>query len=87
MHVLHRFDLRRAIMATVIAAVLAIVFTLAIASALNDHGSGTSSARTPYASVQASATGPAPSASPFTKSPLSPLATAPVTPPWAKHDG
>lgn len=86
MHVLHRFDLHRAIMATLIAAALAIVFTLAIASALNDHGPGASSAQ-PYSPVPASATRPAPSASPFTKSPFSALATAPVTPPWAAHSG
>lgn len=73
-------------MATVIAAVLAVAFTLAIASALNDHGPGASSA-SPSSAVPSSVTGPAPSASPFTTSPFSSLATAPVTPPWATHSG
>lgn len=74
MHTLHRPHLPRVMTVTVIAALLAIVLTLALATGLNDLAS-TGPASTV---LQASRTGHAWNASPF-----APLLSAPAPEPWA----
>ena len=84
MHALHRPLLPRAIAITTIAALLAIVLTLAIASGLSDRESvaGPATAPSVATATQVPATHARPSASPFTRSPFSSLLTVPVRPPW-----
>ena len=80
MHALHRPHVPRAMMVTVIAAVLAIVLTLALATRLNDLASRpapTGGAGTP-AALPASATSDEWSVSPF-----APLLSGPAAVPWA----
>jgi hypothetical protein len=86
MHVLHRPYLSRAIVVTALAAVLAIILTLAIAAGLNDiaYAPTQSSATSPVAATRTPATPSSASKSPFMRSPFSSLLTAPVTPPWAQ---
>ena len=83
MHVLRRFHLGSAVAVTAIAAVLAIVLTLAIASGLSDHAPAPA---WPAAATRAQATTTPPglSETPFTRSPFSSLLTAPVKEPWAR---
>jgi hypothetical protein len=79
MHTLHRLHTSRAITVTVIAAVLAIVVTLALAPGLNDL-TFTSASGSPTAtpsSIQSTSTGVGWSLSPFTS-----LLRAPVRVPW-----
>jgi hypothetical protein len=93
MYVLHHFhDLRRAVLATLAAAGLAIVFALAIAGGLNDLSGSTPPASAPSShAVAASAINPvtsnpfthSPFASPFTAQVRLPWAVAPVRVPWA----
>jgi hypothetical protein len=85
MHVLQRPHLPRAITVTVIAAMLAIVLTLAMASTLRDNGLAPVSARSATAAGQPAATAQAPSTSPFTRSPFTNLLSAPVPRPWAQN--
>ena len=80
MHALHRPDLRRAATVTVVAAVLAIVLTLAPTAGPNDVASTpapTGTAGTPSV-VWAPTTSPEWALTPFT-----PLLPAPVARPWA----
>jgi hypothetical protein len=84
MHVLHRPHLGGAVAVTAIAAVLAIIFTLAIASNLSGSGSGPATLAAPTG-AQASATRPGPSDGLFTRSPFTSLLTAPVKEPWAQN--
>lgn len=80
MHALHRPHVPRAMMATVVAAVLAIVLTLALATRLNDLAftpAPAGGAAAPSA-VQASATSHEWNASPFAR-----LLSAPSAVPWA----
>jgi hypothetical protein len=86
MHVLHRPYLHRAIAVTAIAAVLAIILTLAIAQGLNDLASAPrrATAPSPATGLQASAIRSGARPSVFTGSPFSSLLTAPVTAPWAQ---
>jgi hypothetical protein len=89
MHVLHRSHLGSAVAVTAIAALLAIVLTLAIASSLSDHApppaQPTASAPVQATPVQATPIRPRPSKSPFTRSPFSSLLTTPVKQPWAQN--
>lgn len=87
MHVLHRPHLPRLITVTVLAAVMAIVLTLAVASGLSDHGavSAPSVASRPAATVSVSATGQSSGPSAFTRSPFSSLLTKPLALPWAQN--
>ena len=85
MHVLPRpHDLRRAVLAAVAAAVLAIVLTLASTGRLSDLSSAPTAAGVPssHAALQASAISPQTS-SPFTHSPFTNPFTAPIRLPWA----
>lgn len=86
MHVLYRLHHPRAITVTLIAAVLTVVLTLAITSAVNDVGSVPAPGRldSPTAVLHASAPPRGLSTSPFTRSPFSSLLTAGVTPPWSQ---
>jgi hypothetical protein len=80
MHALHRPHVLRAMMVTLIAAVLAIVLTLALATSLNDLASTPApagAADTPYA-LPASATSHG-----WHMSPFAPLLSAPPAVPWA----
>jgi hypothetical protein len=79
MHTLHRLHTSRAITVTVIAAVLAIVVTLALAPRLNDLAS-TSAAGSPTVTsspIQSTSAGVGWSLSPFKS-----LLRSPVRPPW-----
>ncbi len=79
MHALHRPHLARAIMVTVIAAVLAIVLTLVLATRLNDLAS----APTPTGGAGKPPTLQAPAVNPaWALSPFKPLLSAPVAVPW-----
>ena len=80
MHALHRRHLPRAMAVTFIAAVLAIVLTLALAAPLNDLASQsapTGSTEAPTA-VHGSTTSPR-----WNLSPFAPLVSAPTSLPWA----
>ena len=80
MHALHRPHVPHAMMVTVIAAVLAIVLTLALATRLDDLASTpapTGGPDTPPA-LQTSATSHA-----WNLSPFAPLLSAPAVVPWA----
>jgi hypothetical protein len=86
MHVLQRPHLPRAITVTMIAAMLAIVLTLAMASTLRDHGLAPASARSATGAGEPATTAQLPpSASPFTRSPFTSLLSAPVRQPWAQR--
>jgi hypothetical protein len=87
MHVLHRPQIHRAIAVTLIAAALAIVLTLAIASRLSDQNLAPSSPSVAAAGVPASANGPRPETTPFMRSPFASLLITPVPEPWAHHAG
>ncbi len=87
MHVLHRPHLPGAIAITLIAAVLAIVLTLALASGLSDHGFVAASPSRAAARPQVSAARPRPSTSPFTRSPFTSVLSAPVPAPWPHLTG
>jgi hypothetical protein len=76
MHTLHRPHLARIMTVTVIAAVLAIVLTLALATGLNDLASTAAPTAPAGTQLQVSPTGHASNLSPF-----APLLSAPA--PWA----
>jgi hypothetical protein len=80
MHALHRSHVSRPLMVTVIAAVLAIVLTLALAPRLNDLASTPTptGAVGPTTAPQASTTGPR-----WNLTPFAPLLSAPARVPWA----
>jgi hypothetical protein len=80
MHALHRPHLPRAVMVTVIAAVLAIVLTLVLATRLNDVGS--TPAPTAVAGASIVLQPPAPRDR-WNLSPFAPLLSAPPLVPWA----
>ena len=86
MHVLHRFpDLRKAAVATVAAAVLAIVLTLAIAGGLNDLSSGSAPGNAP--TLRAAVHGPTISSlasNPFVHSPFTSPFARPARLPWER---
>jgi hypothetical protein len=80
MHALHRPRLPRAMMVTFLAAILAIVLTLALATRLNDL----TSTSTPTGQAGEPPALQAPAASPGWKlSPFKPLLSARVALPWA----
>lgn len=96
MHVAH-FHPPRALAATLLAAILAIVITLAVAAGLNDRsvGSAVSPSRSafvprlvssPPRALHSTAT-PIGPASAWVTSPFSPLLGAPITPPWSVGRG
>jgi hypothetical protein len=80
MHALHRPDVPRAMTATVIAAVVAIILTLALATRLNDLASTSAptGAASPPTAAQASST-----AYGWNVSPFAPLLSARAAVPWA----
>ena len=85
MHVLHRLpDLRKAALAAIAAAVLAIVLSLAIAGGLNDLSFPSTPANTPTsrAAVHAPTISPLTS-NPLTHNPFTGPFTRPVRLPWA----
>ncbi len=86
MHVLHRSHLGSPVVVTAIAAVLAVVLTLMIASGLSDHALAPArpTAPSPPTGAQAPATRPRPDQSPFTRSPFGSLLTTPVKAPWVQ---
>jgi hypothetical protein len=86
MHVLDRSHHSRVVTVTLIAAVLTIVFMLAITSAVSDGGSAPApaSAPSPATALHASAVRSGPSTSPFLRSPFSSLLTDRVAPPWSQ---
>ncbi len=82
MHALHRPHVSRPLMVTVIAAVLTIVLTLALAPRLNDLAS----TPTPTGAAGPTTPVPAPTTSPrWNLSPLAPLLSAPARIPWRRH--
>jgi hypothetical protein len=85
MYVLQRPHLPRAIAVTAFAAMLAIALTLAMASALRDHGLAPVGAHSATAAGQPAARAQALSANAFTRSPFSNLLSAPVPQPWAQN--
>ena len=85
MHVLQRPHLPRAITVTAIAAVLAIVLTLAMASTLRDRGLAPASAGSANFAGQTAVNAPSSGTSPFTRSPFTNLLSAPVPQPWAQN--
>jgi hypothetical protein len=87
MHVLHRPHHCRAITVTLIAAVLAVVLTLAIAGAVRDVGSAPApvSAPGPTTALHASAARQGVSASQFMRSPFSSPLTGRVAAPWSQE--
>jgi hypothetical protein len=80
MHAVHRRHLPRAMAVTLIAAVLAIVLTLALAAPLNDLASQSASAGGAGAptALHVSTTSPR-----WNLSPFAPLLSAPTPAPWA----
>ena len=84
MHVLHRPHFHRAIMVTVLAAVLAVVLTLAFASELSEHPSvsGQIGAPSATAAPAVSTSAARPATNPFITSPLSVPRIPRVAYPW-----
>ena len=78
MHALHRPDLPRVMTVTVIAAVLAIILTLALATGLNDLASTAAPTGPAGTPLQAPATGHG-----WNMSPFAPFLSAPASAPWA----
>jgi hypothetical protein len=85
MHVLHRPHIPKVITVTMVAGLLAIVLTLAIASAVSDHAPSTATAYNPPVAAQATPASSEPRTSAFTRSPIAPLLTSPITPPWVRQ--
>jgi hypothetical protein len=80
MHVLHRPDLLRAVTVTVIAAILAIVLTLALATRLSDLASAPAPTATAGAPTVLQ---PTINIRRWNVNPFAPLLSAPVRVPWA----
>ena len=78
MHTLDRLHLPRVITVTVIAALLAIILTLPLATGLNDLASTATSTGPASTPLQASTTGTG-----WNRNPFAPLVSAPARLPWA----
>jgi len=81
MHALHRPHLPSVITVTLVAAVMAVALTLAVAARLDDHAPTSVSSTSGPSAAQASAQDHASSSAVFT-SPFSRLLTKPVIVPW-----
>ena len=90
MHALRRPHLSRAVALTALAAMIAIVLTLAFASTLSDLTSSPAGAFSPspatHPSLTASAAGGRTITPAWTLSPFSSLLSTPIADPWAQHN-
>lgn len=86
MHALHHLDRRSTLIATMLAAVLAIIATLVLATSLTDLAGSPAATSRPSATLQSHGTRAALTANLFTRNPLTHPFGPPIRLPWASAD-